>query len=777
MPTTNEMFLEAQKLHQAMRFADAETQYRRVIQMDTNHIGAWHHLGMVCLAQNKLDGAADGFQCVLTLAPTHVDAMTQLGIVLARQNKLDGAVAKFRQAIELRPQFAKAHNNLGVALTQMGKRDEALACYKEAASLQPDYAEAHFNLGIAHAERREADEAIACYHRAIKVRPDYAEALFNLGLLLVAERRSADAVAYLEQAVRFAPDNPEAHNNLCLALAEVGRFEEAVASSDAALRLRPLDSKCHMNRGNALASLGRIDAAIASYDLALQLQPEYPNAHWNRSLSLLAKGNYERGWAEYEFRWKKPETFRRSFPKPWWDGSSLSGKTILLWCEQGIGDTFQFVRYAWLLKEQGATVWLECPEKIADLLATCRGVDKVFAEGKPIDAEFDFHMPLMSLPHYCNTKLNTVPAHVPYLSVDADRVSEWRIQLGSDAKFRIGISWQGNPKHRWDPHRSIPLHWFRSLAMLDGVELYSLQKDHGLDQFDSIRFPLTNLRGPLDEKGGTFREAGAAMAALDLIITCDSALAHLAGALGLPVWISMAALSDWRWLRDRDESPWYPTMRLFRQSKLGEWRPVFENMCREVLALRDTKAKASLRSRNKSTLYDASKVVDWPRVIAYREQARADGRTVVWTNGCFDLLHVGHVRNLQAAKARGDLLIVGLNSDASVSRLKGKGRPILPETERAELLASLACVDYVVIFNEDTPETALARLEPEIHCKGTDYAPPNGKPIPEEGTVKKYGGRIEFLPLVEDHSTSDLVNRIRSRHDGIVKSECNGDGR
>jgi rfaE bifunctional protein nucleotidyltransferase chain/domain len=718
MPQASECFAQAQAHHQAQRFAEAEKLYRQVIDADSNHIGAWYHLGLVCIAQHKLAEAADGFQCVLALSPDHAEALTQLGIVLARQNALPEAVARFRRAIELRPQHAKAHNNLGVALTQMGKRDEGLACYREAAALQPDYAEAHFNLGVALAERRQNADAMASYERALSARPEYPEALFNLGMLFVDERRVEEAVVCLEQGVRLTPNNAEAHNNLGLALADAGRFEEAAVSCEAALRLRPTDAKSHMNRGNVLSALGNLDAAVASYDFALRLQPDYVNAHWNRSLALLSHGDFELGWAEYESRWLKPDVKKRVLPQPRWDGAPLVDKTILLWCEQGVGDTLQFVRFAYELKKRGATVWLECPEALASLLGTCRYVDRVLVEGKPPPPEPACHAPLMSLPFLCGTKLASVPADTPYLAADAAELDHWRKQLGALPKLKIGVTWQGNPKHRWDRHRSFSVHWFRGLALLEGVELYSLQKGLGTEQLATVRFPLTDLRPRLDERGGSFHHTAAAIEALDLVITCDSAVAHLAGALGAPVWIAMSALSDWRWLRDRDDCPWYPTMRLFRQAKLGDWRTVFARIRDEVVTLRDARVR-------RTAVLGTTKIVDWPALLEMRAQARVSGKTVVWVDGCFDVVHVGHVRKLQAARSRGDVLVVGVHSDDSVRRLDGNGRPIVSAAERAEVLAALGCVDYVIVFDDDTPLEPISRLQPDVHCQGADYAPHN----------------------------------------------------
>lgn len=752
-----EVYGEAQNQHRAQRFAEAEKLYRRVVEADDGHRGAWHHLGLVSLGQNKLAEAAECFERVLRLVPNHVDALTQMGIVLARQEKLKEAIPRFRKAIELRPENAKAHNNLGVALTQLGKRDEGLACYKEAVRLQPDYAEAQFNLALALADRKQADEAIGCYKRALQIRPDYSEALFNLGLLLVSERRAAEAVVLLEQAVRFKPDNPEAHNNLALALADLGRLEESIASCDAALRLRPLDAKTHMNRANALASVGKVEEALACYDFALSLQPDYVNARWNRSLAWLSEGDFERGWHEYEWRWKKPETKSRRLPRPRWEGEPLQGKTIFLWCEQGVGDTLQFVRYAALLKAKGATVWQECPAHLVPLLSTCRSIDRVLAEGGP-PLEFDCHAPLMSLPLHCRTTLDTVPAATPYLFADPQATERWQSELGEPEGLKIGVTWQGNPKHRWDRHRSFSVQWFRSLAMLEGVKLYSLQKGKGTEQLPAASFPIVDLRPRLDKLGGGFEQTAAAIEALDLIVTCDSAVAHLAGAVGKPVWVPMSALADWRWLRHREDSPWYPTMKLFRQTSLGQWGPVFDRICAEAGSL--------ARQRAPRLECSPPKVLGWPALLHLCAKARAVGKKIVWTNGCFDLLHVGHIRSLQAARRFGDMLVVGVNSDASVGRLKGPGRPIVPQSERCELLASLACVDYVVVFDEDTPVEAVERLQPDVHCKGADYAPPRGKPVPEAPVVQAYGGRIEYLPMAPGNSTSGLIERIRGEDIG-----------
>jgi rfaE bifunctional protein nucleotidyltransferase chain/domain len=282
------------------------------------------------------------------------------------------------------------------------------------------------------------------------------------------------------------------------------------------------------------------------------------------------------------------------------------------------------------------------------------------------------------------------------------------------------------------------------------VELVSLQKGPAAEQIGQLkgRFAVRELASEQNPAEESFVDTAAIMANLDLVVSVDTAIAHLAGALGRPVWVALSTLVDWRWMLGREDNPWYPTMRLFRQEKQDDWQPVFHRMAGE---LRQRVAGPS----------PAAKVVDWPALRAAREAARAAGKTVAWTNGCFDVLHAGHVQSLEAARRHGDVLVVGLNGDASVRRLKGPDRPVFPAGQRAAVLAALACVDYVVVFDEDTPEAALARLRPDVHCKGADYAPPHGKPVPEAAVVGAYGGRVEFLPLAAGLSTTDALRRLR----------------
>jgi Flp pilus assembly protein TadD len=507
-----------------------------------------------------------------------------------------------RDAVRYRSDFAQAHHNLGVALFQQGQLEEAFQSLQQALQLKPDYADACYNLGIVLDARGQRAEAVAYYRQALRLEPERAEVYNNLGLALTEVDQAAEALVLLRQAIRLRPQLTEAHNNLGLALAELGRFAEAEASYQEALRLDPQYVEAHSNLGNAYKEQGRLEEALASYQVALWLQPEAASTHWNRSHALLQMGDFEQGWPEYEWRWKRPKAKPRQFPQPRWDGSALAGRTILLHTEQGLGDMLMFIRYAPLVQQRGGSVVVECPGSLVPLFSRCRGIDRLVARGASLPG-FNVHAPLMSLPYLLGTTLATIPAEVPYLYAEEERVESWRHHLSSLDGFKIGIVWQGNPHYRDDRYRSVPLARFAPLARLPGVRLISLQKGPGTEQLGTLagRFPVTELTVEQDSDSGAFLDTAAIMRQLDLVITVDTAPAHLAGGLGVPVWVALPGAADWRWLRDREDSPWYPTMRLFRQNQLGHWPPVFERMADEIEKLLPPAAQ-SPRQKNGSRL-------------------------------------------------------------------------------------------------------------------------------------------------------------------------------
>jgi hypothetical protein len=325
----------------------------------------------------------------------------------------------------------------------------------------------------------------------------------------------------------------------------------------------------------------------------LKLDPEFLSARWNRTLLSLLQGNFEQAWPEYERRWELPGTPRRDFAEPLWDGSPLAGRTILLYAEQGLGDTVQFIRYVPLVKQCGGKVVVECQPHLLRLLSNMPEIDRLIAHGSPLPA-YDVRAPLLSLPGIFRTTLANVPATVPYLVADPALVEWWRQGLAkSDVLplpsvigpcFKVGIAWQGSVTYRYDRQRSIPLAYFSKLAEVPGIQLISLQKGPGTEQLAALGEGqrIVNLSRQLDEKSGAFMDTAAVMKNLDLVITSDTVVAHLAGALGVPVWVALALTPDWRWLLERDDSPWYPTMKLFRQTRFGDWAAVFERMAAEL---------------------------------------------------------------------------------------------------------------------------------------------------------------------------------------------------
>ena len=506
------------------------------------------------------------------------DAKVTRGTALALKGRRAEAMALFREALQLQPDHAKAHHNLGVALAEEKNLTDALAAFREALVWQPQYPEAHHSLGNTLAEMGRDEEAVLAFREAIRIKPDLADAHHNLGVTLTRLGRAGEAIVYLEHAVRLRPNAADGHNNLGLAYAERGDYQAAEACYRRALQLNPHFADAHTNLGSAFKEQGRLEDAIASYDLALVLEPDQASTRWNRALAWLQMGNYRQGWQEYEWRWRRRGATPREFNQPLWNGDDLNGQTILLHCEQGLGDDVQFIRYAALVKKRGGTVCVAAPPSLVELFGSCPGVDRVVPEDQPLPP-FDVHAPLMSLPGVFATTLETVPAVVPYLSADPARVERWRQRSRTIPGRKVGVVWQGNPRHKWDRHRSFSLARLESLSRLDDVSLVSLQL--GVSEAQLSGKKILCLGPEITD----FADTAAILHCLDLVICCDTSLAHLAGAMAIPVWVAVATIADWRWLRERDDSPWYPTLRLFRQQQQGDWQNVFCRIARELREL------------------------------------------------------------------------------------------------------------------------------------------------------------------------------------------------
>jgi Tfp pilus assembly protein PilF len=455
---------------------------------------------------------------------------------------------------------------------QAGRIPEAEAIYEDILRREPDHADAWHMLGLAAAQRGQAETALAWMARAIRLNPAPAFYHNNLGNVLHDLERFTDALLCYQEALRLDPGYAEAHHNMANTLEELDRFEEALSHHLEAIRLKPDFAQGFSSLGSTLRRQGLYSEALACFEQALALDPGLADAHAERATLWLLTGDFQRGWLEYEWRWMAKGFTGRRIQGPLWDGTSAAGQRILLHAEQGLGDTLQFIRYAPLVKGLGATVLVECQPRLAPLLRHMPDIGQVIAAGDPLPY-FDAHLSLLSLPRVFQTTLESIPRVVPYLRAPEERVRLWRGRLRGDGRRRVGLVWAGNPEYKDDRRRSLNLSELAPLARVQGVRYFGLQRGGAAAE------PPEGLEIEDLEKAATdILDTAAAMLNLDLVITVDTMVAHLAGALGVPVWTLLAQRADWRWLLEREDSPWYPTMRLFRQPATGGWRPVVERV-------------------------------------------------------------------------------------------------------------------------------------------------------------------------------------------------------
>jgi tetratricopeptide (TPR) repeat protein len=579
--TAEETLIAALEQHRAGNLPAAEQLYRQVLSRSPLAADAWHLLGALCIQTDRPAEAVDLILRALSLDKSQPDFYSHLGAAYGALARHDEAVTALRHAVRLAPQSATAHYNLGTALRNAEQFESAVGSFRHAIAADPQAAEAHYNLANTLREMRRVDEAEESYRAALRARPNYIKAMINLGNLLTDEKRYDEAIETLRAAVAVDPNHSKSHLNLGSALRDARRFDEAVAELSTSVALDPRCAEAHNNLGTALQARAEFDEAIRHYEQALQLDPKLPDAHFSLGTQLLRQGDLARGFAEYEWRWRCKSFSTRHFDEPRWDGSPLAGRTILLHAEQGLGDTLHFARYAAEVKATGGTVVLECPESAMKILATCAGLDRVVVPGMPLPA-FDVECPLMSLPGVLGLSMENL-SRGAYLSAEPARVETSRRKLADIRGFRVGICWQGNPKHLFDGQRSVPLAQFAPLAAIGGVRLVSLQKGFGSEQIAGCGFDILELGDELDADGA-FLDTAAVMKSLDLVIGCDTAAIHLAGALGAPVWVTLSEHSDWRWFIGRADSPWYPTMCLFRQTRLNQWEDVFGRVAAALAA-------------------------------------------------------------------------------------------------------------------------------------------------------------------------------------------------
>ncbi len=578
------MLHKALKFHQTGKLDDALALYKKVLKEQPENVDTLYLLGALNRQTGNLDEALVLLKKSLVLKPDNAIAHNDLGSALHALGRFSEAIISYKQATILMPLNAELHNNLGAALQELEKFDEAILSCRHAIALDPKLAKAHNNLGIALTKQHKLDDAMKCFNRAIALKTDYAEAYYNLGHTLHKSDRFDEAIEAYKRAISIKPHYAKAYYNLGNSLKVLNRVSEAVTCYKQSIAIKPDYVMAHNNLGTVLQEQGKINEAAECYSRAIGLKPDYAEAHLNKAITSLLNGDLENGWREYEWRLQTTNYTLRKFNRPMWDGGLLNGKTILIHTEQGFGDTVQFIRYLPMLQALGGRVIFECLKSLTSLLKNCAGIDRITekkSSGKLPD-NFDVHAPLLSLPGLIGTTLESIPSDGPYIDAGPDLIDKWRIRLDDDNKYKIGIVWAGNPNHMNDHSRSCPLSHFASLSEISGLSFYSLQKGEASADINnpSNGIEITNIDIDLND----FTDTAAVIANLDLVISVDTVVAHLAGAIGKPVWTLLPFAPDWRWLLNRSDSPWYPSMRLFRQTRPDDWAGVFEQV-KEALIL------------------------------------------------------------------------------------------------------------------------------------------------------------------------------------------------
>jgi tetratricopeptide (TPR) repeat protein len=593
---------------------------KKSIEIEDQNADVLYDLGNVLQDQGNLDEALKAYQCALEIEPEHPDAHNNIGMVFHDLGHLDEAIVHYQKALELTPQSAMIHNNIALAYQENDELQKAIAHYGKAIQLDSNYADAHLNIGNVFMKEEELDTAYAYYFKSVQLNPNCVEAYLGMGHILIRKSKFAEAIPLLGKVLMFYPDSAEIHNNLGNALGEIWQLDEAIPHLERAIQLNPDFAEAYSNLGNTLSKMGKYDEGMKHISRALQLEPKLieavinlgniykvkgefreavtcyrkallldpgnADARFNIALMDLLQGQFEAGWEGYEFRWKMKNAWKRNLPQPLWDGSPIQGKRLFMYAEQGIGDEIMFASCLPEMVKQAEMPIVECDKKLLPLFERSftgsRIIGRLESDGYPPELPpADYRIAIGSLPRYLRPDLTSFPKQKSYLVSDEEKVGEWKSryrELG--AGLKVGVSWRGGSTPDVIRVRSTNLTQWADLFAISGVHFINLQYGDCREELKKaeedlgVRICDWEDADPLKDLDGF----AAQIAALDLVLSTDNATVHMAGALGVPVWVLLPRICDWRWMQDFEDTPWYETVRLFRQDKPGEWEGVFERV-------------------------------------------------------------------------------------------------------------------------------------------------------------------------------------------------------
>jgi len=573
----------------------AKVIYEEILVLEPNNHNALQLLGVIEIGNKQYTKALDLFIKSLEINPLNHVVYLNKGNALNELKRFDEALDSYDKAIEIKPDYSRAFYNRGITLAKLHLHFDALVSFDNAINLKLNNADVYLNRGIALKDLHRLVEALESFDKAIELKQDNCEAYCHRGNVLKTLGRLDESHESYNKAIEFNHDYADAYCNRGTLLQELNRFEEALSNLNKAIELKPDFSQAYYNRANVFRELMRFNEALENYDMAIQFEPDHSLSHFNKSLALLLNGNFEKGFIEYEWRWGhdafKELAVKRSFIQPLWNGSqSLLNKKILLFAEQGLGDSIQFCRYAKLVSDLGANVILEVQKPLTSLINGLEGVDLLIERGQMLP-DFDFQCPLMSLPKVFRTTLHSIPSSTPYLKYDKQILENWKKRLGSKSNPRIGLVWSGNQEHDNDRARSISLKELLQHLPIS-YEYVCLQKE--VRQTDKEALSNSKIKH-YEELLTDFSDTAALCELMDIVITVDTSVAHLAGALGKTTWLLLPYIPDWRWLLERNDSPWYDTLRLYRQGEDRQYAPVLSKLAKDLVALLNNRDEKTAR--------------------------------------------------------------------------------------------------------------------------------------------------------------------------------------